>query len=149
MRVLVVDSSGLLPWVVRHAAPPGVDIDAANDLAGAERLLHERPPDAVVVSVPPAHLPWCSFQHRCATARPPIPVLYESYLHASAAEAGLDPGDGYAAFLPKPAAGERLRRALVELLAEARRLAHDASAPGTGEAAAGRRGDSATTPRRA
>ena len=123
MRLLVLDSSGLLAWVVRHAAPEGVEVEVAANLEAAERMLAEYAPDAAVVSLPPAQLPWRCFQHHCALSRPPVPVLYESCVHASAAEAGLDPADGYAEFLPKPVAPERLRSALAELLAEARRLA--------------------------
>ncbi|MFN7943451.1 MAG: hypothetical protein U0X73_17800 [Thermoanaerobaculia bacterium] len=113
----MLDPSGLLPWVVRHEAPPGVEVEAVSSFEAAEQIVSDRPPDAAVVSVPPARLPWRSFQRLCASCHPAVPVLYESCIHASASEAGLDPADGYAAFLPKPAPRQRLRLALEELLA--------------------------------
>lgn len=125
MRLLVLDHSGILPWLVEHAAPAGVDVEAVTDLQQAERVLREHPPDAAVVSVPPATLPWRQFQHLCATCEPPVPVLYESCVHAGAADVGIDPGDGVALFLRKPAPRGALHDALADLLAWAgRREAH-------------------------
>jgi hypothetical protein len=74
-----------------------------------------------VVSLPPAQLPWREFQHLCARHAPPIPVLYESCLDSDGAAVGLDPSDGYAAFLRKPAPRSELRLAIEALLAEASR----------------------------
>ncbi len=146
MRLLVLDPSGLLPWVVRHAAPEGVEVEMAASLEAAERILAEHSPDAAVVSVPPAQLPWRSFQRICARAHPPVPVLYESCVHASAAEAGLDPADGYAVFLPKPAAREQLRAALVELLAAAGHLASAAPSSAREGSGSSSADDSAAAP---
>lgn len=121
MRVLVLDPSRILTYLVRHETPPEVEVEEAASLDEAERRLREDPPDAAVVSLPPAHLPWRSFQHLCASRRPPVPVLYESCVHTCADEAGLDPHDGYAAFLAKPARPAELRGALAELVRAARR----------------------------
>lgn len=135
MRLLVLDHCRLLPWLARHELAHEVEIEAVADFETAERRLLEDPPDAALVSVPPAELPWRRFQHLCATRTPPVPVLYESCLHASAASAGLDPGDGYAAFLPKPAPRAELVAALRALLAAARPAVPAgaaASAPGSG-----------------
>lgn len=118
----MLDQSCLLPWVIRHEAPVGVEVEAVLSLDAAERILEQRPPDAAVVSVPPAKLPWRSFQRLCASRRPPVPVLYESCVHANPREAGLDPNDGYLDFLPKPAPRAELRLALHRLLEAARRL---------------------------
>lgn len=118
----MLDQSCLLPWVIRHEAPVGVEVEAVLSLDAAERILEQRPPDAAVVSVPPAKLPWRSFQRLCASRRPPVPVLYESCVHANPRDVGLDPNDGYLDFLPKPAPRAELRLALHRLLEAARRL---------------------------
>lgn len=119
MRVLVVDPSRLLPWIVRHELGEDAEIVAVRTFEDAERAVRERPPDAAVVSLPPAHLPWQKFQHLCATRVPPVPVLYESCVPPEKADFTLDPGDGYAAFLLKPACRRELRAALESLLAAA------------------------------
>lgn len=123
MRVLVLDQSQILPWIVRHdlEALPDLEVEAVHSLREAEAILFNHPPDAAVVSVPPAQLDWRKFQHLCAKHDPPIPVLYESCVHAGAGDAGLEPLEGYACFLPKPAPSAVLHAALVRLLAEARR----------------------------
>ena len=110
---------------MRHETPAEVEVEEASTLDEAERRVRESPPDAAVVSLPPAHLPWRSFQHLCASRKPPVPVLYESCVHTCAADAGLDPADGYAAFLPKPAHPAELRGALADLVATAQRAGRD------------------------
>jgi hypothetical protein len=117
VRLLVLDHSGILPWLVEHAAPPGVDVEAVTSLQQAERALRDHPPDAAVVSVPHGTLPWREFQHLCATLQPPVPVLYESCIHAAADDVGIEPGEGVALFLRKPAPRGALHAALAELLA--------------------------------
>jgi DNA-binding NtrC family response regulator len=120
VRLLVVDQSLILQWLVRHEFPDGLEIASAQSLHEAEQLLTSASPDAAVVSLPPAKLPWHDFQRRCAAHVPPIPVLYETCVDIDAAAIGLDPRDGYAAFLHKPAARAELHSALAELLAVSR-----------------------------
>jgi DNA-binding response OmpR family regulator len=122
MRLLVVDHSGILPWIVEHAAGEGDEVEAVASLEDAERVIRERPPDAAVVSLTRAELPWGRFQHLCATQRPPVPVLWESCVHSGPRDAGIDPADGVALFLAKPLRPAVLHEALRELLARARRL---------------------------
>ncbi len=93
MRLLVLDQSLILQWLVRHEFPDGVEILSAQDLHQAEELLAAETPDAAVVSLPPAQIPWREFQHRCASHSPPIPVLYETCLDIDARAIGLDPAD--------------------------------------------------------
>ena len=119
MRLLVLDQSRILPWLIRHELPAEIEVDAVFSLSEAVRLVLDGAPDAAVVSLPPAHLPWRAFQYLCANRRPPVPVLYESCLFAGPREAGLEPGDGWVEFLPKPAARSALRAALGRLLAAA------------------------------
>ena len=122
MRVLVLDSSGILPWLVEHTAGKGTVVHAVKTVEEAERVVVERRPDAAVVSVPHAMLPWARFQHLCASQQPPVPVLYESCVHASAREAGIDPDDGVSFFLRAPVKHADRARALQDLLAVS--LAH-------------------------
>jgi len=124
MRLLVLDESQVLPWVVKHLAPPDTEVLGVTDFAAAQRQLREDPPDAAIVSISPAQLPWRDFQHLCATRQPPVPVLYESCLHASPEEAGLAPVEGYAAFLHKPSPNFDLKAEIDRLLATALDLWH-------------------------
>ena len=128
MRLLVLDQSQLLPWLVGYEFPAGLEIQSVRSLREAERVITTTPPDAALVSLPPACLPWREFQHLCASRQPPIPVLYESCLAADGSALGLEPGDGYAAILRKPASRNELHAALSALLAEAERCAEPASA---------------------
>jgi len=144
VRLLVVDQSLILQWLVRHEFPDGLEIASAQSLYEAEALLAAEPPDAAVVSLPPAKISWRDFQHRCAAHLPPIPVLYETCVDIDAEAMGLDPADGYAAFLHKPAARSELHSALEALLAASRQttaaaegettFACAANPPATGQA---------------
>ena len=128
MRLLVLDQSQLLPRLVGYEFPAGLEIQTVSSLPEAERLISTTPPDAALVSLPPACLPWREFQHFCASRRPPIPVLYESCLAADGNDLGLEPGDGYAAILRKPASRAELHAALVALLDQVERCAELATA---------------------
>jgi DNA-binding NtrC family response regulator len=127
VRLLVLDPSHILPWIVRHDRPD-LEVEEAADLDEAVRRVAHDPPDAAVVSLPPARLPWHDFQHLCASRVPAVPVLYESCLPVDAGGVGLDPGDGYAAFLEKPASRAELADALERLLEIARREREEAPA---------------------
>jgi DNA-binding response OmpR family regulator len=121
VQLLVLDPSPLLPLVVRRDLPAEVEVERVASYREALSILRRRPPDAVLVSVPPATIPWPAFQRLCASRRPPVPVLYESCLHESPAELGIAADDGYAALLHKPASRAAQRAALRRLLAEAER----------------------------
>lgn len=123
MRILVLDESHVFRWVVEHVSPPGTEVLGFTSFDEAWRALEQNPPDAAVVSITPAQVPWRDFQHLCASLEPPVPVLYESCLFTSAHEAGLDPVEGYADFLRKPARKSEIREALLRLLAAAEAVA--------------------------
>lgn len=120
MHLLVVDESSLLAWTVERLSPPGTEVASARSLEEARRRLVQDSPDAVVVSVPPATLPWSEFQELCATRRPPVPVLYLSCLFGSTAEAGFDGATGRPEFLRKPVERAEFEAALGRLIEEAR-----------------------------
>lgn len=120
MRILIVDHSGMLAWRVGRAAPSGTHLQAVGSLEEAACTVCQDPPDAVVVSVPAARLPWTQFQCLCAGRRPPVPVLYESCLEEGELEARLAPAGGTALFLAKPASPALLRQSLAGLLTAGR-----------------------------
>ena len=124
MRVLVLDHSGILPWLVEHTAVAPIEIRAARSGEEAERIVREEHPDAAVVSVPCADLPWAQFQRLCASQEPPVPVLYESSVHGSLQEVGVDASAGTKLFLHTPAPRAQLEHALAALFASSSRLAH-------------------------
>lgn len=120
MRLLVLDESQLLAWMVEQLCPPGTDVLGLGSFEEARRVLLESPPDAAVVTVGPAHLPWRDFQKLCAGRTPPVPVLYESCVFTSAEEAGLEPDESHALFLRTPAPIAEFEGALARLLSAAR-----------------------------
>lgn len=129
MRLLVLDSSGILPWRIRHALGETHEVIATGCLEEAIELAQSRGPDAAVASVPHASLPWSSFHEQCSAASPPIPVLYESCLPGGLAALGIAPTGREtlcASLLDKPASQRDLAQALEDLLALARRVRDEA-----------------------
>ncbi|HQR44649.1 MAG TPA: hypothetical protein PK598_01380 [Thermoanaerobaculia bacterium] len=120
MRLLVLDESQLLAWMVERLAPPGTLVTGLTSFDEARRVVQEDPPDAAVVSLTSAHLPWREFARLCAAARPRVPILWESCIFGSAEEAGLDPAEGDARFLRTPASRTILKEAVERLLDDAR-----------------------------
>ncbi len=116
MRLLVLDGSRLLPWLVRRLAPAGVEVEIVASSGEALRVLREHPPDAAIVNVDPGGPPWQEIGRRCLERRPLIPVLFESNVFRTASEAGVELRDG-AAFLPSPTHAPELRGALARLVA--------------------------------
>lgn len=115
-RVLVLDECGLQRFVLGKLCPSETELLSLASFEEAMRLLRDDPPDAAVVSMPPAEIDWKAFQHLCASASPPVPVLYESCVFESPREMGLDPFEGYAELLRKPASPYALRDAMRRLL---------------------------------
>ena len=66
MRVLVLDESKLLMWMVAVLCPPGTEILARASFEEARRAILESPLDAAVVSMTPARVPWRELQALCA-----------------------------------------------------------------------------------
>jgi len=120
LRLLVLDENHLLAWMVERLAPPGTEVVGFTSFDDARRALLDNPPDAAVVCVTAAHLPWREFGRLCASRRPPVPVLFESCVFSSAEEAGLDVASGDVRFLPTPASRADLADALTRLLDDAR-----------------------------
>jgi hypothetical protein len=120
LRLLVLDESRLLAWMVEQLCPPGTEVVGLGSFEEARRVLLTNPPDAAVVTVGPAHLPWRNFQKLCASRTPPVPVLYESCISTSVEGAGLEPDESHAFFLRTPAPIAEFEGALARLLNAAR-----------------------------
>lgn len=118
MHLLVLDGSLVLPSLVRRLAPPGVDVESAATFDEARLRLASNPPEALIVNLTPAELPWQELQGLCQKHTPPIPVLYESCVHHTPDEAGLTSLNHTGRFLEKPYSMEELRHE-IELLIRA------------------------------
>lgn len=128
MHLLVLDGSRVLTSVVRRLAPLGVEVECVATFDDALRRLAVRPPQAMIINLTPADLPWSELQELCQKHSPPIPVLYESCVHSSPVDAGLGALNGSGHFLEKPYALADLRaeiERLVETAARAARTSRD------------------------
>jgi DNA-binding NtrC family response regulator len=125
LNILVVDESRVLPWLVKRLARDRVEVLEADSFDDAMAMVSQRAIDAAIVSVTPAFIPWRDFQGACAARSPAIPVLYESCLATTLGALGLEPCEGWAAVLAKPASRGELEGAL-ELLFSAVGRAHGA-----------------------
>lgn len=119
MQLLVLDGSLVLPSLVRRLAPQGVDVESAATFDEARLRLRQRPPQAMIVNLTPAELPWQELQSLCERHSPPIPVLYESCVHHSPDEAGLALHNPSGRFLEKPYSMEKLRNEIQRLIQDA------------------------------
>lgn len=119
MHLLVLDGSRVLPSLVRRLAPPGVDVEFAATFAEARLRLEQSPPQAMIVNLTPAELPWQELQRLCQGHSPPIPVLYESCVHHSPGEAGLESLNHSGRFLEKPYSLDELRSEIQRLIEDA------------------------------
>jgi DNA-binding response OmpR family regulator len=120
LRLFVLDESHLLAWTVEHLAPAGTEVVGFKSLGEATRAMHERAPDAFIVAVNSAHLPWRELCALCAAHTPPVPVLCGSPLYATAEEAGIDHARNAPLFLHTPANVEEVAASIAALLERAR-----------------------------
>jgi len=74
-RLLLVDGSDLMGWLVEHLIPSNVNIVRATSFSQADQLLREQPPDVAVFNLTPRHLDWRFLLDRCIHHEPVIPFL--------------------------------------------------------------------------
>ena len=129
MHLLVLDGSLVLPSLVKRLAPPEVDVQSAATFDEARLRLRESPPQALIVNLTPAELPWQELQDLCQAHSPPIPVLYESCVHRSPNEAGLKSLTGHGHFLEKPYSMPELQAEIERLVRVASDQSRDADSP--------------------
>ena len=120
MHLLVLDGSRVLLSLVRRLAPAGVEVESVATFDEALKRLALRPPEALIVDLTPADLPWQELQRLCQKHDPPIPVLYESCVHRNPLDAGLTELSDTGHFLEKPYSVAQLLEEIERLVAEAR-----------------------------
>jgi DNA-binding NtrC family response regulator len=74
-RLLFVDGSDLMSWLVARLIPRNVEIVRVGSFAEADRFLREQPPDAAIFNLTPRHLDWRTLIDRCLHHEPVIPFL--------------------------------------------------------------------------
>ena len=116
MRFLVIDGSRMLPALIERLAPADVEVEMASTYDEAKCTICGRQPDAVIVNLGPAKLPWQELHECCRTQSPPIPVLYESCIYHSPEEVGIGCLDEDCAFLIKPYSLAELRDQISRLV---------------------------------
>jgi DNA-binding response OmpR family regulator len=79
-RVLVVDGSHLMVWLVQTLVPDGVQVVQANRFADAHSILTSDPPDAAIFNLTPSTLEWSRLISLCHEHTPPIPFVLCSTL---------------------------------------------------------------------
>jgi DNA-binding response OmpR family regulator len=88
VRVLVVDGSRLMAWLVGAVAPEAIEVQHASSLAEARDALLHHPPQAAMFNLTPARLPWHELAEICRKSKPPIPFRCYSAFSAEDEEAG-------------------------------------------------------------
>jgi len=74
-RLLLVDGSDLMGWLVARLIPQCVEIVRVGSFDEADSYLREQPPDAAIFNLSPRHLDWRALIDRCVYHRPAIPFL--------------------------------------------------------------------------
>lgn len=74
-RLLLVDGSDLMGWLVARLIPGNVEIVRATSFGEADRCLRDKPPDVAIFNLTPRHLDWRVLLDRCSDRQPVIPFL--------------------------------------------------------------------------
>jgi DNA-binding response OmpR family regulator len=74
-RLLLVDGSDLMGWLVAHLIPSDVEVIRAASFSEADRCLREQPPDAAIFNLMPRHLDWRTLLDRCVRGQRVVPYL--------------------------------------------------------------------------
>lgn len=74
-RVLVVDGSNLMRWLVEQQVPGDVLVEQAATFTEAHEILTGNPPQAVIFNITPGHLKWRLLVDLCHRQDPPIPFV--------------------------------------------------------------------------
>jgi hypothetical protein len=128
LRVLVVDGSRLMPWLVGAVAPENVLVDHAGSFQEARDILASNPPHVAIFNLTPVHLPWQELARTCREHRPPIP--FRCFCSVCADEKG-PPGDPPMCphVVEKPSILRGLRNEVEALLREAHEAAENPELP--------------------
>jgi len=74
-KLLLVDGSNLMGWLVARLIPKNVEIVRARSFAEADELLRDDPPDTAIFNLAPRNLDWRALLDRCVHHEPSIPFL--------------------------------------------------------------------------
>ena len=121
IRVLVVDGSQLMGWLVDSLTPESVDVRQTTCFAEAKDLLITDSPDAAIFNIGPSDLPWGDLHAICDSHDPRIPYLCCSAVEDLPAEK-LDMYCADNRVLIKPIPMMELREHVLGLAEEARKL---------------------------
>lgn len=120
IRVLVVDGSTLMGWLVQSLASSRIDVICARTFDDARRHLQHHPPDAAIFNITPCDLPWHELRDLCRCRNPAIPFLCISTVEECENELEICGG---AERLCKPVPIPELRRRVNELVSSAYEIA--------------------------
>lgn len=118
-RVLVVDGSHLMVWLVQTLVPDGVEVVQASRFADAQFVLTSDPPDAAIFNLTPSTLEWSRLISLCHEHAPPIPFVLCTTLDGEL-PSELHLPHPPLAVVRKPARISDLRATLSDLLREVR-----------------------------
>ena len=117
MRIAILDGSPVTAWTITRLLPEGVDYEVLPTFEAADRVLSESPPDAILIGITAAHLPWERLLDLCESHCPEIPYLLYYSLRALPPGAPVPESIDSAATAPVEIG--RLRLALADLVRRA------------------------------
>lgn len=109
MRVLVLDGSRVLFFLVQRLVPEEVEVIYTSSFEEAVVKIEDHTADAVIADLTPANLPWRRFQKLCCEQQPQIPVLFQSCAASRVEETKLRQLCGCNRFISKPYHADELR----------------------------------------
>jgi DNA-binding response OmpR family regulator len=86
VRILVLDGSQLMGWLVDSLAPGSVAVHRAASFDEARWALEKDPPDVAIFNMAPANLPWHELRDLCRVSEPEIPFLCVSTVEETSAD---------------------------------------------------------------
>jgi DNA-binding response OmpR family regulator len=116
IRVLVVDGSTLMGWLVQSLSSASIDIVYARSFGVARGLLEHHPPHAAIFNITPSELPWHELRDLCRCHQPAIPFLCFSAVEEGGDEVAVCDG---AEILYKPVPTSELRARVEDLVTSA------------------------------
>jgi hypothetical protein len=75
VRILVLDGSQLMGWLVDSLAPASAAVHRSASFDEARWVLEHDPPDIAIFNITPADLPWHELRDLCRSSDPEIPHL--------------------------------------------------------------------------
>lgn len=128
MRVLVLDGSRVLFYLVQRLVPDEVEVIYTSSFEEAVGKVEDHTADAVIADLTPANLPWRRFQKLCCGQSPQVPVLFQSCAASRVEETRLRQLCGCNRFISKPYHAADLSVEVLNVIEQTRNLR---AAPGS------------------